>query len=471
MIKNKIFLKIKKTSFFLIFLLFHSCMVGPDPKVEKKFDTKEKFQEVRETDKDFELTKWWQQFNDPDLNMVVSDVIANNYDILIAIEKIEEARAIYGIKRADLLPQIELQGNAERRKFSENIFEAPVLRTGKHNFFEFGFDTNWEIDLFGKIRRAKQAALFEICASQFNEKNVYISIISEATKFYILTISYKSQIEKTKNIIELEETLLTLIKDKYESGLSSEIDINDILSDLNNTKALYQTLQTLYKKSYYSLCNLLGKSYNSLDENIFNNKTLPSIENKVPEVLPSELIERRFDIQEAKYQLFSAISEIGVAKADLFPRFSLTGRFFKQSDKTGNLLDSKSSAWSIGPRFFWPLIDFGKIRSNIKAKTSKQKQVLLNYENTIIGAFKEVEITLQNYFKEFSRYQNLETTYLAKKDSYELGISTYDSGLDSLFNLYNKKINALNAAIEYTKSHEKLLLNLVNLYKALGGEW
>ena len=458
--------------FFLIFIVFSGCMVGP------KYDQPdvampEEFVEKKNDETALaDLKNWWKSFDDPQLDHFVDIAIENNYNLQIALEKIEETRAFYRIKKADLFPEIDMTASAVRYGVSQNLVQTSLIPQSTYNVFQVGFDAIWELDLFGKVRREKRAAFYEMQSMQENMRDVYVTIISDVARYYIDICAIQSIMDLLKEKIDYQTMILELMKDRNIHGIDSQIAPEQEIAILQEETEKLIFYSTSLKQTIYRLAVLLGMQPEKITISFLKCTKIPQAENKVKIGMPSSLLRNRPDIRKAERQLASTTEKIGAAIAEYFPSFSLTGDSNLKTSKLQDLFSSKSFAWSFGSLMNWPIITFGRIRANVDVKKSQEKQALLFYENTILDALKDVEGSLIAYFNEQEKLKNVqeelqavaEITYL-EESKYLNGISNYIDYLEQEKNLLEKKIKKVES--ERTLSH-----NLIALYKALGGgEW
>ena len=457
---------------FLSLLFFTGCAVGPnyqEPHIAlpSNYTIKTTLSEEDEV----QLRSWWTQFNDPQLNVFIHEAIAQNLDFKIALEKINEVRAQYQIKAAELAPKIDMTVEERRSRISQTLFDSTFLGPPMQNFYRVGFDASWEIDIFGKRRRDKEAAFYEYEAERENARDVYITLLSEVARHYIEIRSLQHQIHLMKRQIFIQRELLDLTSFLTEAGLSSEIDFQLIRATLEATRARLPPLEGTLKQTIYGLAVLLGKTPENFENEIVLDGPIPLSREEIPIGLPSDLLRRRPDIRRAERQLAAATANVGSAIADLFPRFSLIGDFGFQSNQSNRWLKAQSRTYSIGPTMEWPLLYFGRIRENIRAQNALQEQALLSYEQTILTALEDVESFLISYYKEEQRYSRLQQEVEAQNQIYELKRDLYLSGLADFQTFLQADQTLLEAQNDLISSTETLSTNLVSLYKALGGEW
>jgi multidrug efflux system outer membrane protein len=475
-----------KKYLLLCSIFFAGCMVGPNyrrPEVSMPTKYEENKPEVAAADEDF--LHWWKELDDPLLNSLIDEAVQGNYDFKIAIEKILQARAQYRIESSYLWPSFDFNAVATRSRYSQNFFTtasgASVLPKYQ-DLYILGFDAVWELDFWGKFRRAKRAALYQWEAIKEDAQNVLISMISEVALNYVNIRALQKQIELTKEKIRIGERIVILTNDLFMAGLASEIQLENLVALLESNRAQIPQMETSLKQTTFALAYLLGKQPEGLEAQFATVAPIPSGLHKVPVGLPSDLLRRRPDIRASERQLAAATEQIGVAVADLFPHVSLTGNTFSggqllgstwgyQSSSFSNLLSGGSNTWSVGPSFFWNIIDFGRIRANIDVQNSLQRQALLNYEQIVISALKDVEGALVAYFEEQKRRRDFANEVIAYGRSLQLSEDLFLAGLVSEIDVLNAKKLLIDSESSLISSEQSLTNDLIALYKALGGSW
>lgn len=463
----------KNSKAWICLLLFLTgCAVGPNYQTPQiAMPTSYETHATLSEEEEVELRSWWTQFEDPMLNVLIHEAISQNLDLKIALEKINQVRAQYQIKAADLAPKIDMTAEQQRTRISQTQFDSTFLGPPLQNFYKVGFDASWEIDIFGKRRREKESAFYEYEAERENARDIYITLLGEVAQSYIEIRSLQHQIDITKRQIFIQRELFELTSNLFEAGLSSEINVQDIQATLEATRASLPPLEVTLKQTIHGLATLLGKAPENFENEFADTAPVPLSTQEIPIGLPSDLLRRRPDIRKAERLLAAATANVGSAIADLFPRFSLLGNFGFQSNSSQRWLKAQSRTWSIGPTMDWPIFHFGRIRENIRAQNSLQEQALLSYEQTILTALEDVENSLVGYYKEEERRSRLEKEVEAKHRVYELKKELYLSGLVEFQTFLQADQDLLDSQNDLIASTENLSTNLVALYKALGGEW
>lgn len=469
-------------------------MVGPDYHVPETC-VPLKFVEIssQESSSD-DLCHWWHQLDDPHLDRLLAEAVQGNYDFGIALEKIVQARAVLQVESSYLWPEIDLNATATRTRNSQNFFSststaAATTTTGGfssvplyRNFFMVAFDAIWELDFWGKFRRAKRAAYDQWQASYEDAQYVLITILSEVAVDYVAIRALQHKIELTHQKIGADEREIILTQDLFQSGLDSEIQLDTLIATVESDKATLPVLETSLKQTIYALAVLLGREPEYLVQEFEEIKPIPKGKDRIPIGVPADLLRRRPDIKEAERLLAAATEQIGVAVADLFPHISLTGStiaggslmgssFGYQSSKLSNLFNHRSETWSVGPNIRWDLIDFGRTRGNIAIKNSLQRQAYLSYEKTVITAFHDVEGALAAYFDEQRRNIYLNDQVDAYRRALDLTEDLFQSGLASELQVLEALRTWIDSTNIFMDSEQALTSDLIAVYKALGGNW
>lgn len=460
-------MKIKFFSLFLL-LLCAGCMLNKkceDPQVA----IQKNYLEQQEDKNLIEISAWWENWNDPILCQMVKIALSNNYDLKIALERVLEMRALYQLEKSKLFPEVDILALAERQKISKTIIS--YFSQGFNTMYQIGFDASWEIDLFGKIQYGVNASVAEVQSQIEKARDVRVTLLAEVGKEYIQAITYKKKIALTEDLINSQKQVVCLMKDKFQSGLVSEKEYLDSKSLLQQYESGLAPLIGNYKSSSYRLCYLLGKPMEYSKDLLLKVDDFPQFEKFLPNDLPSDLLLRRPDIREALSNFKKSFFQKKEAGAELFPRFSILGGFGYQADKPSNLWLSDSQFWTLLPQVRWPFLDFGRIRSNISAKTHAEKQALLTYENVVLKAFQDVETSFVSFFQKQKEVLSLKDRTVSLYKRSELQKNLFETGLSDLSLSLQLEQTALQAKIDEFEGVKQQYLDLIALYKSLGGGW
>ncbi len=468
---------ISRTQLKLIIpFFFFSCAVGPDfvpPQTEVAKDWQGNPQaENALVKKDSKIDlEWWKSFNDPLLVELIEQSVGENLDIKTALLQIKESRAVRDHVRADLFPSIEINSEYKRDRQSENNdFSFDKSFSGR-DAYQVGFDTSWEMDIFGKIRRDIEAAKADLGAQEDAAKNIYLITFAEIARNYLELRTF----QKEKNIIQeniaLQEKSLELVENKFKYGVISKLDLLREQSLVNSTRAKLPEVETKISTKIHALSILLGKEPNVLAEKLNQIKEIPALPTVVQVGVPSEILRRRPDIRQAEKEIAAATARIGVATADLFPRFTLNGYYDLSSRNFSKLFNGTSGNWSVGPEISWYILSAKSINANIRIQEAKEQQSLVQYQKTVLNALKEVEDNIVSLENERLRYQKLQESYQASSESVVLAKQMYEQGTIDFIRLLETETSLLAAQDSLVQSEGALVINLLSLYKSLGGGW
>lgn len=453
----------------VIIILLTGCALGPNfkkPQVETPAEYRNIDSLIIDTSRVDTLVnlKWWELFREPVLDSLVKYALENNKDLLIAASRIEEARALYGFTKADIYPRLDLQAGASRGNFPGGLIQT---ETEENNFFISPI-LSWEIDFWGKYRRANEAAKSEMLASLYSYHTIQLGLISEVVSTYFSLLDYHRRLDISRQTLESRLKSLDIIQKRFDKGIIPEIDLNQAQIQKEIAESSIPVYERLISVTENALSILLG----NLPTNIIQGKNLNDYEipPEIPAGLPSSLLERRPDIVQAQYQLKAQNARIGVATAQLLPSISLTGLFGATSNELSTLLEG-DPAWSIGGTLFGPLFNFNKNRRRIDIEQERTRQALLIYENTVLLAFREVEdalIQLATYKKQLT---SVERKYRAAANAEKLSTNRYDKGVTSYLEVLETQRQLFSVQLELSELTQQYFNSYVKLYKALGGGW
>jgi len=429
-----------------------------------------------ETNSSASVAMWWNNFNDPELNSLIERAVKSNLDLMIAAARVREARAQYRVTSADLWPTVGTSASYERQRQSKNqpiigAFPLPKSLPFENNVYQAGFDASWEIDVFGGTRRATEAARAEVAGAEFGRRDTLVTLLGEVARNYVEARGYQRQLTIARQNIKAQEEALDITQNRFTNGLTSNLDVQQAATLLATTRAEIPTLETSLQTSIHRLGVLLAQPPGALLTELSAIQPIPAAPPEVPVGLPSDLLLRRPDVQRAERELAAATAQIGVAKADLFPKFSLTGAAGFQSVSVSDWFTSGSKFWSLGPTVQWNVFDAGRIRANVKVKNARQEQALASYEKTVLASFEDVENALVAYAKEQVRRRSLEDAVKSSQESLRLANQLYSNGLANFINVLDAERSLYQAQDQLVQSDRTVSTNLISLYKALGGGW
>ncbi len=413
-----------------------------------------------------QLAQWWTVFNDPVLSDLIEQARACNLDLRQAEARVRAARAQRGIAKAALFPTIGANGSASRTRSSE---EAGSGSTS--DFYSAGFDASWELDIFGGKRRALESATASWQASEESLRDVQVSLLAEVALNYVEVRSYQELVSITESNIFTRSETHDITRWRRESGLTTQLDVDQARLSLEQARALAPTLRTSLEQSKYRLAVLLGRPPGALNDLLAEAKPVPSTPAEVAVGLPAELLRRRPDVRNAERLLAAQTAQIGVAKSALYPNFSLIGSIGLESLESATLFSAGARAAQGAAKAAWTLFDGGSIRQNIKVQTARQEEALSYYEATVLTALKDVENALVSYANEQIRQRALAEAVKAGQSAFELARDQYSSGLVSFQTVLDTQQSLLSAQDQLAASQANVTSDLISLYKGLGGGW
>ncbi|MDD2465820.1 MAG: efflux transporter outer membrane subunit [Desulfobulbus sp.] len=412
-----------------------------------------------------DLEQWWQLFEDPQLNILIHEAISANADLAIAETRIREARALSRVVDADLLPTVDLDSAYTNTRKSDHISSGGT----RQDLFALNFDAAWELDFFGGNQRRSEAATATLAATVEDYRDVLVSLSAEVAKNYIDLRAAQERERIARQNIQLQEQTLHLTQERYTTGLGNALEVAQAQTQLALLQAQLSPLLTLAAKSAHQLAFLLAKQPQS--PSWLSMAALPQPPPRLPAILPSELLRQRPDIRSSERQLAFASAEVGVATADLFPRFSLAALIGVQSTDLQQLVTSGSRYWTLGPTIQWTLFDGGRRRASLEAGQARLDRARLSYEKTVLNALKEVEDALVNLDREQNTKSRLDEAVRSSRHATELSQYQYKAGLNTFLNVLLAQATLAQTEDKLVQSNQSLSLAMIALYKAMGGGW
>lgn len=420
-----------------------------------------------------DLMEWWKNLRDPRLNSLMVRALENNKDLRIAFSRVAEARAQRAIARSGLFPQIEAGGSATRSGSSENGSSTPGARgsTPPVNLFNLNLDASWEIDVFGGTRREIEAATADLEAAREAARDARVGLISEVAIAYVELRGYQARKSVAERNLKAQRETLELTRSRLAAGVASDLDVARAETQAESTAATVPVFEAAIRRAIYRLGVLLGGTPDSLVNELLAQADIPPSTTTVPLGLPSDLLRRRPDVRRAERELAAATARLGVAVADLYPRFNLTAGTGLRSLEADTLFRGRSNFWSLGPSLNWPVFTAGRIRGNIAAQNARQEQAALAYERTVLTALEDVEASLISFGQEQKRYASLTRAVESSRRAARLANERYKAGVTGFLEVLDAERELLMAEDAQVESRTQMTLNLVRLYKALGGGW
>ncbi|MGE4091393.1 MAG: efflux transporter outer membrane subunit [Candidatus Binatia bacterium] len=461
--------------------------VGPDYKAPDLVAPAEWSQDLRAGVKATEpeeqtLATWWTTLGDPDLSTLIAQAMVGNRDLKQAQARIREARARRGIAAAGLFPSLDVTGSATATRSSENLrsgssgdLRVPSSEDSgfslRRELYRTGFDASWEIDVFGGVRRSIEAAQRDLEASAADYRDVLVSLLAEVALNYVETRTFQAQLQVVKENLTAQAETLQLTEWRLVAGLVSDLDVEQAKANLENTRAQLPRLRSNIEAAKNRLAILIGVCPGALESQLAVSKPIPEPPLEVAVGVPAEALRRRPDVRRAERQLAAQTARIGVATADLYPKFSLPGSIGLEALSTDQLFSRSSRVLSIAGSFTWTVFTGGAIRQNIEVQNALQEQALQQYEATILLALEEVESSLVAYAEEQDRSAILSEATQAAQRAAALARDQYASGLIDFQTVLDAERSVLSFQEQLVQSRGQVASNVISLYKALGGGW
>jgi multidrug efflux system outer membrane protein len=452
----------------ILAVLLAGCVtVGPDylrPAVDAPTAWRFEEREVLEVAD----TAWWEQFKDPALNGLVRTALAENKDLLIATARIEEFFGRYFSTRGEQFPSAAGQGDAFRQRLSEKGLTRVDGSDNPYNQYEAFLNAGWEIDFWGKFRRATEAARAELLGTEEARRTVVLTLVSAVATAYVEIRALDKQLEITRRTAESRRETLDLFQLRFQNGIISEVDLSQAESEYEDALARIPDIERAIGQTENALSVLIGRNPGGIPRGLsIDDLILPP----VPAGLPSDLLTRRPDIRRAEQLLIAANARIGVAKSLYFPTISLTGAFGTVSTDLSNLFTAASRSWNYGVPVSIPLFTAGRIGGEVKAAEAAREQAVLSYRQAIQNAFREVDDALLDRSKSGQRLEALARQQKALRNYARLARMRYDEGFTSFLEVLDAERSLFNVELTYTGGQSRLFQSLITIYKSMGGGW
>lgn len=463
---------VKSVILFLLFITLASCApIGPNyekPEIETPAEWTGELQgdltaaELEPTT----LSEWWKTLDDEKLNSLINRAIAANLDLRTAEAKIREARAQRIIAGASRFPTIDAGAAASRSRSSENIGGSSTSE-----LYSTSFDASWELDIFGGQRRKREAAEADLQAAKELRRDVLITVLSEVALNYVELRTFQSQLSVAEENLRIQEETLEIVQAQFDLGKVTKLDLDRAIVNVSNTRSVIPNLTQNISKAKNRLALLLGQASGTLNAELDSRQPLPTPPVQVAVGIPAETIRRRPDVRQSERQLAAETARIGVATADLYPKFTLNGTIGLEALSSGNLFESASRTFALGSAVNFNVFDGGRIRQRIEVQNAVQEQAMINYESRILTALEDVENAITAYTQEQIRYQSLNESAVAAQSAADIAKDRYKGGATNFLTVLDAERELLTVQDRSAASEGVIVSNLIRLYKSLGGGW
>jgi NodT family efflux transporter outer membrane factor (OMF) lipoprotein len=469
-----------------VLLVNVGCTVGPDyEKPEAAVETQWINQsDARVSQREAKLGDWWKVFKDPDLDRLVEEARRQNLTLQLAGVRILEARAQLGIATGNEYPQLQqLNGDLGFQQISAHAPNTTPAMDRNFGSVGIGFDAGWELDLWGKFRRGVESSLANLDASVASYDDALVSLTAEVVRTYILLRTDEARIQVARDNVKIQQRTLEIADALFSGGLITELDYLQAKSLLNSTLAVIPPLQANVRQEKNALGVLLGQPPGRIDGYVAQPRPIPVAPAEVAVGVPADLLRRRPDIRLAERQLATQSALIGVAKADLYPHFSLLGSInLRASDaaltfasggasELSDLFNAKSFQYFIGPSLSWDIFNYGRITNQVRVEDARFQQLIADYRSVVLNAAREAEDATIGFLKSQEQRHELQQTYEAAKRSTDLSLYQYQEGLVDYIRVLDSQRNLVSSQEALVRVTGDIATNLIALYKALGGGW
>jgi NodT family efflux transporter outer membrane factor (OMF) lipoprotein len=455
------------------------CMVGPDfvaptPAVADAW--------LEQTDKRLsssssEVRSWWKVFNDPALDALVERAYHDNLNLQAAGLRVLQARAQLGTALGNFYPQSQqFVGTTQFNRLSERTVQGSFSRVFEYTQNQIGVAASWELDFWGRFRRAVESANFDLLSSVADYDNTLVSLTADLANTYIAVRIAEKRLDIARRNAVIQEQSLHLAEVRFHGGTTTQRDVDQARTVLASTQATIPALEVNMQQSGNSLSVLLGLPPQAVANLLGARADIPTAPREITIGIPAELLRRRPDIREAEFQAAAQSARIGVEKADLYPAFSLTGQFgFLATDvgqfSLGDTFDWRSRFATVGPAVHWNFLNYGQITNRVRIQDARLQQLLIQYQQTVLNAQREVEDNLIAFLKSQDRARYLAESTQAAQQSTDLATLQYRQGITDFTTVLTAQQNLLNQQDNLALTLGDIARSLVGVYRALGGGW
>ncbi len=463
--------------------LVSGCMVGPDfmkPDAPVE-DVWIQQQDPRIKTEAADYREWWTVFNDPVLNNLIEMAYQQNLDLQVAGLRILEARAQLGVAIGSQFPQTqELNSSATMTQLGQNDPNTHLADKFYYGY-QVGFEAAWELDFWGRFRRGVESANASLYSSYTNYDDILVSLIAEVGRTYVQIRTFEQRIVFTRQNLKLQRKALEIATARYEEGEDSELDATQARALLKGTQANIPPLEAGLRQAKNGLAILLGLPPVEIQAILGPPKPLPRAPLEVTVGIPADLLRRRPDIRRAEFDAAAQSARIGIAKSDLFPRISLAGTFgFRTSVQGGtgsnnatfaDLFSTNSITYGLGPEVQWPILNYGRIKNDVRTEDARFQQLLVNYKNTVLRALQEVEDGMVGFLRAQEQSELLGESVKSYQHSVDLALVQYTEGLTNFQRVIDPQRFLTEQQDLLALARGSVVINLIATYKALGGGW
>jgi outer membrane protein, multidrug efflux system len=445
------------------------CAVGPDY-TRPPVDVPDSWRIGPAKAAEISNAAWWDAFHDPALTKLLGDAIAGSLDLKAAAARVDEARAQYGVARSALFPQLNADASGERLRASRTTFQGQSIPPGQQNYNNYDLDlsASYEIDVWGRLRRATEAARAQLLASEEGRRTIVLTLVTDVADAYIQLLALDDELAIAQRTLESRREVLRLQKARFEGGLAPESDMRQAESQFQIAAAAVPALQRQIAQQENLISLLAGRKPGPIERGrTFSELPFPPI----PSGLPSDLLQRRPDVVQAEQSLIAANANIGVARAAYFPRISLTGLLGLQSQELSQLFKGPSFAWTGGAGLTQTLFSGGALRSQVEFAEARQRELVASYQTAVISALRDVNDALTARSTLEQQRAEQEKNVAALRRLLTLARRRYQEGAAIFLEVATAEQFLFDAEISLDGVRAQLFQSYADLYRAFGGGW
>jgi len=449
----------------LILLFLCACTIGPDY-VKPTVETPAAWTVSYDAAAGLVDTTWWQQFNDPVLDELITTALADNLDIKAATARVDQFLGQWRTTRSEFFPQIGASASAFRQKDTETgLFPGD---NDDYSSYQGALNATWEIDLWGRIRRSNEAAQADLLASEAGRRTVLLTLVSNVASSYLTLRGLDRQLEIARETEQAYAESLRIFRLRHKHGTVSLVEVSQVESEYENARQAVPQLEGQVSQQEHLISVLLGRN----PQTITRGKTIDELTPpEIPAGLPSELLAQRPDIIQAEQELIAANAQIGVARSLYFPRVALTGAYGTASIHSNDLFEGPSAIWDIGGNVLAPIFTFGAIEGQVMTSEAAQREALYRYQQSIITGFRDVEDALVATTKGREVQSAKGRRVNALQPYAKLAGAQYDAGTTSYLQVLDANRSLFSGQLDYVQTQSDVLSSLVDVYRAMGGGW
>jgi NodT family efflux transporter outer membrane factor (OMF) lipoprotein len=419
---------------------------------------------------------WWKAFNDPALERLIQLAYNQNLTLQVAGLRIMEARAELGIATGNQYPQLQqASASVSRVGLSKNTVNKPPDFSRDFWNQQIGFDVAWEADFWRKYSKGVKAQQAAYMSSVDDYQNALVSLSAEVARTYVVVRTFQELIEQNRRNVKIQEESLRIADARFRNGATSELDVSQARTLMESTRASIPQLEISLAQSLNALCTLLGQPTGSLQDLLQGPQAIPPAPSQVAVSIPADVLRRRPDIRSAELVAMAQSERIGIAKADLYPHFVLSGAFGLHTSTGGsesfNFLDPASLFFVVGPRVYWNFFDYGRTKNRVRIEDARFQQVLITYQDSVLKASQEVEDGIVGFLKVLEATSAQQDAVTAARRSVEIAVIQYREGAVDFQRVLDSERSQLQVEDELVHLRSSAATNVISLYKALGGGW